>query len=133
MMLVGEYALTIYGDDIEFVEIEELLGIHASKIVEKGKKIVANQIAPTSIWTYTKRVSEETLFEDGLRNFLYEINDKKEKIVELSLQYNVEINCYLRSEYGQFGYSLNKDILTILNELKLPINFHILSFGKVEE
>lgn len=130
MMLTGEYTLTIYGDSIDFVEIEELLGLHASKMVKKGQKIITNKIAPTSIWSYTKRVKEDCLYEEGLRDFLCEIYEKKEIISKLSSEYNVEINCYLRSEYGQFGYELNRDIINLLNKLDLPVSFHILSLGQ---
>ncbi len=55
-------------------------------------------------------------------------------IKELYEKYNsVAINCYLRPEYGQIGFEMSKEKIFKLGIIGVPINFHILSFGAVEE
>ena len=43
----------------------------------------------------------------------------------------VEINFYINSEKGQFGYTLCTEQLSKISSFGININFHILSFGSV--
>ncbi|SEF64142.1 protein of unknown function [Eubacterium ruminantium] len=130
--MYGECILTISGNELDFTFIEETLELNASKTIKKGEQIMCDLFAPKSIWEYTKQFTEEMKFEDELKVFLKEMHKKKSDIQRISTIYDTEINCYIRSEYGQFGYEFDPEIIDLMSDIGLSISFHILSFGLVE-
>lgn len=132
MGLKGELLLDISGDNLDFLLIEEKLGMKADKTVKKGDIIALDKPAPASAWKHIKRVEEGTPFETEFKSFLQELSAKKNALKELSSTNEVKIKCYIRSEFGQFGYEMSKEIIGLLNEIGLSVEFHILSFGLSE-
>lgn len=132
MGLEGEFILNISGDNLDFLFIEEKLGMKADKIVKKGDIIALGRPAPVSVWAHIKRVDEGMSFETEFKNFLQELCTKKNSLQELSATEEIEIKCYIRSESGQFGYEMDKEMIKLLNEIGLSVEFDILSFGLAE-
>ena len=71
-------------------------------------------------------------FETVMKEFLKELSVQKSVLQEVSLRYETKIKCYIRSESGQLGYELDIEAVKLLNDIGLPVEFHILSFGMVE-
>jgi hypothetical protein len=68
-----------------------------------------------------------------LKRLISDLNSKLNTIHAIaSICEDISINIYIRSEYGQIGYSIPQSVLYPLAELGLDINFHILSFGGAE-
>ncbi len=132
MNIEGECVFSVSSSDLDVDRIEKLLEMQATKIVKKGEKIVTNRYAPKSIWMYERRIDENMCFEETLKSMLEDLYFKKKKVFELLSIYEVELNCYLRSELGQLGYTIDQEMMIMMREINIPIHFHILSFGLAE-
>ena len=132
MGMIGECTLNICGDELDFAYIEKTLELKATRVIEKGQEITLGRCAPSSIWSYSKSINEEMPFETVVKEFLKELSIQKSVLQEVSLRYETKIKCYIRSESGQLGYEIDKEAVKLLNDIGLPIEFHILSFGMAE-
>lgn len=125
-------SICIYGDVIDFDEISKKLSLTPTKIIEKNQVIVGERIADKSIWSYKISANEGEDLEIILRQLVEIVYLKKNVILQISEEYEIRINCYVRSEFGQIGFSISPDIMSILSEINVEIDFHILSYGMVE-
>jgi hypothetical protein len=127
--ITGEITFRISGKKLDFIEIQKNININPTKIIKKDQYIVGNKRAPYDIWLYEKKTNGDF---KGLRELLDEILPFSLFIKRLKKNcFEVSLDCYFRSDYGQIGFELFPDIIDTLNELGLGINFHILSFGGV--
>lgn len=136
MEISGSFTFSISVSNLNFVEIEENIGIEATKVIKKGQSIVRleNRLAPYDIWLYEIKIFSEREFFMPLVKLLSDLQPYSKYIDEIRKKYDqVTINCYLRSEYAQIGFEITPEIINMLQKLGLSINFHILSFGGVED
>lgn len=132
----GNFALSIIDPKLDFSSLEKNIGIVPTKIIKKGQLVgvLKNIEAPYDIWTYKIKITnEEDIFAD-LTNLLNDLLPYSGYIREIKKDYNqVTINCYLRSDLAQIGFEIKGAMITLLEKFGLGINFHILSFGGVED
>ena len=92
------------------------------------------KITPYDIRSFEIKILNEIDPFKSLTNLLNQLLPYAKYIKKISCQYNqVAINCYLRSDLGQIGFGITSDMVTKLEILGIGINFHILSYGFVEE
>lgn len=132
MNFKGSCALSIINSNFTNQEISSKLGVAATSEVSKGQIVskVLNKKAKYNKWIFERTIQasvNETLneifelVESNLESY-YEI-EKKSESIELAL--------YLRSDYGQIGFNMSKEIIHELSKLKVELDVHILSFGAV--
>jgi|LSQX01.2.fsa_nt_gb hypothetical protein len=135
MDIVGSFALSISDINLDFKGIEDNFPIKPSKIIRKGEMIgkLKNIEAPYDIWSYEIAIGDcENIFKD-LSSMLDDLLPYCKFIKDAGSRYeNVIINCYFRSEYGQMGFRLSNEIIKKLEKVGLSLDFHILSFGAVD-
>ena len=136
MSVNGEIVFSISDFNLEFQEIKNNILINNYAIIRKGQSIgiLKDKKAPYDIWSCEIELSELDSINDKLLELLKALLPYSIFINKISHRYQqVCVDIYLRSEYGQIGFSLNKEIYSFLDRLGVQINFHILSFGKVED
>lgn len=135
MEFKGKFTLSICDVSLDFVKIEQNIKIVPTKIIKKGQLIgrLKNREAPYDIWLYEIKITNEKDKFEGLRKLLNEMYPYVKYIREIKKIYSqVTINCYLRSHFGQIGFEITEEVIMLIEKFGLGINFHILSFGEVE-
>gem|GEM_PF-2687245 len=69
---------------------------------------------------------------EALEKLLLDLEPVKERLLMFQTLHEVTLSCYLRSDFGQMGFVLSPKAIQILAKINLEIEFHILSFGGVE-
>lgn len=134
MGITGECVLCIYGDKLDFDYISRNLNIYPSRIVHMGEKITSKRVAPRDLWSYKKTISNDSDFCCTLKNLVGELIERKDFLEKEIINNNeVIVNCYIRSDMGQIGFSLDSEAVELLYKLGLKIDVHILSFGMIEK
>jgi hypothetical protein len=126
-------AFVISDYDLKFEEINKNIKVNPTKIIHKGQEITANKLAPYDIWSYEIKKSKDTSITDSIYTLLDQIAPYSSYIKKISTQYReVVINCYIRSDMGQLGFEISREVIEKLNKIGIGLNFHILSFGFAE-
>ena len=134
--ITGKFAISICDSNLDFEKIEQNIGIAPTKIIKKGQMIgrLKNREAPYDIWSYEIKITNEKDKFEYLTELLNDLCPYAEYIREIKKIYNqVTINCFLRSDFGQMGFEITDEMITLIEKFRLGINFHILSFGEVED
>lgn len=133
MDIRGEFKFTIADSrDINLNLIEQELCLKPTKILKKGTQITKDKQAPLNMWTYSNNFFDEITFSEQLRMFIKNLSRVEDYVKCIEKKYEiVEINFYIRTVEGQFGFSLDSNSLKAISDLGIKINFHILSFGEV--
>lgn len=127
----GSICLTIADDVLNSEEIKNILKLEPSKFIEKNHN--GNKRIKKSVWIYKMKFTDNDSLKGTLDRFIMIFSEKQELIKILQKKYKeIYIKVYLRSDYGQIGYTLKKDFLKKLVLLDMDIDFDILSFGLVE-
>ena len=113
-----------------FIDFEKEFNVKM-KIITKGTRI-GNKVSLYNRWIYGEKFSDNN-FSDKLNFFLGNIIMMNDYVDSLSLRFDRSIDFYIRSEMGQLGYCLHSSAITLLSQLNLDVNYHILSFGYVSE
>ncbi|MHA6530806.1 DUF4279 domain-containing protein [Paenibacillus sp. BAC0078] len=131
----GEFSFSIYADSLDFEEISAMLSSAPSRIIKKGQIVAqaSQRKVPFDSWHLKEKFLEDTAPEAALTRLLDKLLPYREEISKLQQKYErVNLNAYLRSEYGQMGIDLPLETVRALGELGLGLSVHILSFGGVE-
>ena len=135
MKLTGNASFSIYGKSLDFELIKEILPISPSKIIRRGEWIgLGNNIrASYDSWIYDIPAKNNVDLVGALTELLDILMPCSQAIKRIkSIYEDTSIQCYLRSDYGQIGFSLNEEILQKAAQLEIQVDFHILSFGMIE-
>ena len=112
--------------------INEKIGFEPTKITKKGELITTKQKAQFNIWRYEVKFNDLT-FTAALSDFNNQLAIFRKNITDISCEYErVEINLYVHTLFGQFGFSIPNEELVKLSSLGIDVDFHFLSFGDVE-
>lgn len=128
-----------YNGDVLFAvsDVEDIIvnfgnEILPTKVVKKGDVIALGKRAPKNRWMYQKTFDNEKEYILKLTEFVERLYEKKEYVKQLKERYDdVSISIYIRSDYGQLGYSLPNSIINKMGEIGCDVHFDILSFGQV--
>ncbi|MBP0727354.1 DUF4279 domain-containing protein [Bacillus sp. RG28] len=136
MEISGSFTFRIIDTNLDFNKIKQKIGLIPTKVIKKGQKIgkLANIDAPYDIWSYEIKIDNEEDPFIHLIDLLNNLLPYSKYIKEINQLYKeVSINCYLSSDYAQIGFELTSEMVILLEKLCLNLNFHILSFGGVED
>lgn len=131
----GSFSFIVRGVNLDFDGISNKLRLSPTSTIKKGQplRIGGSSTALYDIWRLEIELSEQSEPEDVLRQLLQKLTPSSKTINEMIEEYKeVSIHCYLRSDYGQMGVSLSNEMLRKLAVLGVSIDFHILSYGKVQ-
>ena len=132
MNLVGEVGLSVLSENGFEDNIEKIICISPTKIIKKGQTVGGISQAPQYVWLYHEKFFDDVDLVEKLKGLLHQLLKKSEAIQMLNKKYDTRINIYLRSEQGQLGYIIPKEIFKMAAELELDMHFHILSLGMVD-
>lgn len=136
MDISGSFAFSISDKKLDFKDIENGLPIKPTKIIKKGQMVgrIKNIEAPYDIWSYEISIADSENIFNGLSLLLDDLLPYSRFIKEASEKYeNVTVNCYIRSDYGQIGFQLSNEIIMKMGKVGLRLDFHILSYGAVND
>jgi hypothetical protein len=134
MNLSGSFVFRISDFSLNCKDIEDNLPIKPTKIIKKGQLLEERYEAPYDIWSYEVKITDCENISNDLLILLEILCPYSEYIKKICYNNeNVSINCYIRSLYGQIGFVINNKLFSKLVDLGLSLNFHILSFGDVED
>lgn len=128
--------MSISDLNLNFNEIKENIKIVPTKVIRRGQLVgySKNKKAPYDICLYEEKITNEEKPFGHLDNLLNELLPYCEYIKKISKLYDqVDINCYIRSDFGQIGFTLTSEVINMIKIFGININFHILSFGEVED
>lgn len=128
----GTIALIISGEKLDLKEIKENIELDPNRVIKIGQKLPLENIAKCNRWIYEQKFYEYN-FEEIMGDFINNIFPFKASIKEFSEMNDVDLNIYINSDYGQLGFSLSTEVIKELEDLSLKLNFHILSYGMVED
>ncbi|MFF2016567.1 DUF4279 domain-containing protein [Paenibacillus sp. NPDC058177] len=131
----GRFSFIVRDEALDFDDISRKLKIRPTSITKKGEFIRKKMgiQAPYDIWLFEVIITEELEPEEALDELLNKLTPNFKEINELIWIYTeVNINCYLRSDYGQMGLELSIELIKKLAYLGVGLNIHILSFGGVK-
>lgn len=126
----GYMALIIEEENLNFHLLNNSIGLEPSRIVKKGQKIIGDRVSLKDRWIYKIEFLEDD-FSQKVNEFIDTLIERKDIINSVKNTAIVEINFYINSEKGQFGYTLCTEQLSKISSFGININFHILSFGSV--
>ena len=133
MYFDGEYCFSLSDSNEIDENIDAIIGFEPTQVIKKGESITSKRVAPYNIWMYLLEF-DSTNFDYVTEIFAQRLSRFKDNIKSIIPRYErVEIDIYVRSEYGQFGFTICNNELAELSTMGLNINFHILSFGLVRD
>lgn len=125
------YSLIIKSDKYDLEKIKEQLNLENPKIIKKGN-IVSRFIGKSKMNVYTYKCSYDT--DEGFKyllSFLDDLIEQKNLLTKYSQQFEVVIRLYAQSSQAQMYFEVSPEVIEKLNELHLPIELSILSWGEV--
>lgn len=128
--LNGEIVFAITDD--KKIEVNFESEIEPNKIIKKGDVMALRREAPKHRWIYKIKYDSETAYYESLDKMVNQLCKNKEYVNQLVKTYeDVSITIYIRSDFGQIGYSLPNHVLKKLSLLDCALYFDIISFGMV--
>lgn len=131
--IYGEIVFSICDKNVDFEDLRINIPIEYYKVIKRGELIANCRTAPYDIWSIEKKVDNYNDINIRLKEIINMIIPYSQYIKQALILYQeVNLDFYIRSEYGQMGFSINSDNISLLQLLGLDINFNILSYGKVD-
>jgi len=129
LSMQGKFSISISSANDFTEDFDRILSINATNIIRKGQ-VIGRQQSLYNRWIYSEAFTEDT-FSSQFELFIFKLVGLSDKIQSIIKIHDTQVNIYIQSEMGQLGYIITAKTLQLLAELKLDINFHILSFGLV--
>lgn len=126
-----EISLIVRGN-LDFDTICNTLTLNPNIIIKKGEvisKVVGE--SEEDVYIYSKKYNSVITIDDNINDFLTEIIIKKDELHNLSKQNNISLRIYLQSSQSQISFSIKTELLQKINELRVPIEFSIISWGEI--
>lgn len=132
MNIRGKCTISFINSTLTNEEINNLLKLSATKIVNKGQIIskALKKSAESDKWIYKEEVIGGEEPSQTLIRLLNRLEKDKMKYIIKSCT-DAVIGLYLNSDYGQLGLELSTENIEILSKLNIRLEIHILSFGMV--
>ncbi|MVP00831.1 DUF4279 domain-containing protein [Paenibacillus lutrae] len=127
---LGNCSLSISASNLNF-ELLNRLKVVPTTVVRRGQLITTKSAAPYDIWILEVDVTEQISIDLALEKLIHPLRKAKQELNFIKNQYEVTLNCYLRSDYGQLGIQISPAVIQLIGELELGLNFHILSYSGV--
>lgn len=127
----AEYSFIMRGD-LDFEYINNTLRFESPKMIKKGE-VISKVVGESreDVYIYSKNYENIETVNENFGDFLTEILTAKDEIYNLSQQNNISLRIYIQSSQAQISFAFKKEILAKLEELKLPVDFSIISWGEI--
>ena len=130
----GRFSLVMEGSDLPAAEIEQKLGIKATRVIRKGD--VLNRLplmtAETDEWAHAIELTNAESTDTALNDLLALMVYKEELMNRLKSSYQVTLRLYVQSDYAQMAYQLMPETLSKIVATGLPLDVSSLSWGEVK-
>lgn len=129
----GNCTLSFIDCSLTTEEINNILELSPTKTVKKGQIIseILKKKSDSNRWIFKETFVEGEQLSNTLTRLINRLDSKRIQDVTKFCT-DAAIGIYLNSEYGQIGFELPTETITLLSKLSLRIEVHILSFGMVE-
>ena len=130
----GRFSLVMEGNDLPAAEIEQKLGIQATRVIRKGD--VLNRLplmtAETDEWAHTIELTNAESTDTALNDLLAQIivhTGELKAFAERGIK--VQLRMYVQSDYAQMSYRLMPETLSRLVATGLPLEVSSMSWGEL--
>ncbi|MBQ2928998.1 MAG: DUF4279 domain-containing protein [Clostridia bacterium] len=130
----GRFSLVMEGNDLPAAEIEQKLGIKATRVIRKGD--VLNRLplmtAETDEWAHTIELTNAESTDTALNDLLAQIivhTGELKAFAERGIK--VQLRMYVQSDYAQMSYRLMPETLSRLVATGLPLEVSSMSWGEL--
>ena len=130
----GRFSLVMEGNDLPAAEIEQKLGIKATRVIRKGD--VLNRLplmtAETDEWAHTIELTNAESTDTALNDLLAQIivhTGELKAFAERGIK--VQLRMYVQSAYAQMSYRLMPETLSRLVATGLPLEVSSMSWGEL--
>ena len=130
----GRFSLVLEGNDLPAAEIEQKLGIKATRVIRKGD--VLNRLplmtAETDEWAHTIELTNAESTDTALNDLLAQIivhTGELKAFAERGIK--VQLRMYVQSDYAQMSYRLMPETLSRLVATGLPLEVSSMSWGEL--
>ena len=130
----GRFSLVMEGSDLPAAEIEQKLGIKATRVIRKGD--VLNRLplmtAETDEWAHTIELTNAESTDTALNDLLAQIivhTGELKAFAERGIK--VQLRMYVQSDYAQMSYRLMPETLSRLVATGLPLEVSSMSWGEL--
>ena len=126
------YALIIKGVKLNLDEISACLNFSNAKMIHAGE-IISKVVGACEkdIYIYKENYENVENASDKLKLFLDTLIKKKQLLLELSLRFETSIRVFIQSSQAQMYFNFDSGVISKLNELQIPVELSILSWGEV--
>lgn len=134
MSISGNWCLIISGNNINYDEIRDKIGVEPSRTVRKGE--IKSRVIGASqcdIWIFEKKFKNSDEVANKLDELLLEIEPCEGYVKTLVNAYNVVIRFYIQSDFAQIGVSLPPELIQKLANLNIKMEISVFSWGGVED
>ncbi|OWA37804.1 hypothetical protein B9G55_07120 [Saccharibacillus sp. O16] len=134
MDLRGESALSFINSRFSENQINDLLGVEATRTITKGQPLrkTDDEVAEKNIWILKERIAFNETPGDSLARLLDRLPLEQVQMIAKACE-EVRISVNVRSELGQIGFSIEPEVLARLVDFGIRLDVDILSFGMVEK
>lgn len=130
-MMKGSITLIISNDVLNMIELKKFIKLKPTRFINKGDLLLLNKIADCDRWIYEKKFSENDM-EQVIDTFFERLCSNNLSVKDFIKTVNVNLKIGIVSEYGQIGFSLTNNQISVIQSLGLHIDFDIISFGMVD-
>lgn len=130
----GRFSLVMEGNNLPATEIEQKLGIKATRVIRKGD--VLNRLplmtAETDEWAHTIELTNAESTDTALNDLLAQIivhTGELKAFAERGIK--VQLRMYVQSDYAQMSYRLMPETLSRLVATGLPLEVSSMSWGEL--
>ena len=110
--------------------ITKIMEICPSKVIQNSNEYsTISEKECHSIWVFRERFTCQNDVDSCFEIFYKHIPNIKEKVREANRYGTSILRISLVSEYGQIGFSLSPNNIQLLNEMGMPVEISIFSYG----
>ena len=130
----GRFSLVMEGNDLPAAEIEQKLGIKATRVIRKGDVLnrLPLMMAETDEWAHTIELTNAESTDTALNDLLAQIivhTGELKVFAERGIK--VQLRMYVQSDYAQMSYRLMPETLSRLVATGLPLEVSSMSWGEL--
>jgi hypothetical protein len=130
----GNCTLGFIDSKLTINEINTMLNLLPTTVIEKGQIIseVLKKKSDANRWLYKEPILDGEQVSQTLARLLSRLDSGQIHNV-IKVCKDSFIGIYLNSDYGQIGFELPSETISLLSKLEIRLDVHILSFGMVED